>query len=573
MRRQVATILAVFLAVIPVGARNVRELHIVTTGDLHGAFFDQPYVGTKTRTSLMSVGYYVDSLRTAVGKENVVLLDAGDCLQGDNATYFYNYVATGVPHIFPRLASYLGYDVCVLGNHDIETGHACYDRVRAELSAHGIPWLSGNALTPSGGSYFPEYAILKKNGLKILVLGYDNANIAGWLSPELWSGMEFKSLVPLVQERVNVLNAKFKPDVTVVVTHSGTGEGDGFQLESQGLDIFKDITGVDVLVCAHDHKPFVSGKPGCCLVNGGARAGYVGHAVISFKKRMGRFTKSGVTAETVRLDKSKVDQAMKARFSKDFESVREFTLQEVGTLEMPLRTRDAYVGMCDYLNLVHTVQLSVPEARLSFAAPLTFNGIVNAGKVVFNDMFTIYPYENQLFVIRLKGSEIVSALEFSYDRWIQTPGEHVLRISDRPDPRTGAARWSFDARSYNFDSAAGIVYTVDVTKPAFKRVNVISLSDGQSFDPEAFYNVAMTSYRANGGGDILTKGAGLKPEELRERVVARYPEIRELVYEFISERKIVTPAMIGDPSILGGWKFVPEQTAGPLLEKDIKLMF
>ena len=64
-----------------------HKLYVVTTGDVHGAWFNRNYIdGASDRTSLMSVKYYVDSLRTAVGRDNVLLIDAGDCLQGDNAS-------------------------------------------------------------------------------------------------------------------------------------------------------------------------------------------------------------------------------------------------------------------------------------------------------------------------------------------------------------------------------------------------------------------------------------------------------------------------------------------------------
>ena len=152
--------------------------------------------------------------------------------------------------------------------------------------------------------------------------------------------------------------------------------------------------------------------------------------------------------------------------------MKEFTNRTIGSLTVELRSRDAYAGMSDYINLVHTVQLSVPEAEISFAAPLSFDGTVEPGTVIYNDVFTIYPYENELYVMKLKGSEIKSYLEYSYDGWIQTPGDHVLRIVDSPDPRTGASSWSFVGRSYNFDSAAGLVYTVDVTKPYGQRVEI-----------------------------------------------------------------------------------------------------
>ena len=69
-------------------------LHILSTNDVHGAWFDTPYVDGAVRPSLMAVNTYVDSIRKAAGRDNVLLIDAGDCLQGDNATYYYNYVDT-----------------------------------------------------------------------------------------------------------------------------------------------------------------------------------------------------------------------------------------------------------------------------------------------------------------------------------------------------------------------------------------------------------------------------------------------------------------------------------------------
>ena len=570
MRNLLITIFSAMLLLSAACTPQERTLHIVTTGDVHGSWFDQPYVdGGGTRTSLMSVAAWVDSLRRAVGPKNVLLLDAGDCLQGDNAAYYYNYVDTLGEHAFVSLVSYMGYDAIAVGNHDIETGHPVYDKLDAQLAAHRIPFLAANAVRTSDGEpYFTPYKIFRRGGLKVAVIGFTNPNMEAWLSEPVWSGIEFKSLIPCAQEWVDRVREKENPDVVVVLTHSGTGEGDGSSLESQGLDLLGTLKGVDVLVCSHDHRPFVKEQDGTWLVNGGARAGNVCHVEVA-----GRKGDKTVSGETVRMDKGKVDAAMEERFRPVFEKVRDFTLQPVGNLAMELRTRDAYAGMCDYLNLLHTVQLSVPEAQLSFAAPLTFNGTVKSGEVIFNDMFTIYPYENQLFVVKMKGSEIVNYLEYSYDHWIRTPGRHVLLIEDSPDARTGASRWSFVNRSYNFDSAGGLVYTVDVTRPAGSRVKVKSLADGSAFDPDGWYNVAMTSYRANGGGDTIIDGAGIPREETDARIVARYPEIRDMVYEFIKKHGTVDSVLIGDRSVIGEWHFEPEKLVAPLMKADMDLIF
>ena len=558
----------------PLLADRQHTLHVVTTGDVHGCFFPDPYVGTKTRPSLMSVKHYVDSLRNAVGPDNVMLLDAGDILQGDNCAYYFNYVKTDVPHLYSRMAAYMGYDAIAYGNHDIETGHPVYDKVAAELVSEGIPVLSGNILEQdSRKPYYPVYKMFRKAGLKVAVLGFDNPNMKAWLSEDLWKGLDFVSLLPYVQECVDKVVRKEKPQLVIVLVHSGTGDGDGQVLESQALDLFKSLKGVDILVGAHDHRPYTAAREDLVYLNGGARCGNVGHAVAELTTRCRKVTAKKLSGEIVRLDKNAIDPQMKALFDPEFRMVKEFTLQKVGRLEMPLVMRESYAGMCDYMNLLHTVQVSVPEADLSFAAPLTFNGRVNSGDVIFNDLFTIYPFENQLFVMKLKGSEVKSYLEYSYDTWIQTPGDHVLRIVSAPDPRNGTERYSFVNRSYNFDSAGGLNYTVDVTKPAGSRVAISSLSDGRAFDPDAWYNVAMTSYRANGGGNIIIKGAGIPKEEIDSRIVARYPEIREMVYQYFKAKGTLTHELVSDPSVIGSWQFVPVQTVAPLMQADLKLLF
>ena len=575
MKRVCYCLLAAALLILAASCSpDERILHIVTTGDVHGSWFDEPYVdGQATKTSLMSVSAWVDSLRGAVGERNVLLLDAGDCLQGDNAPYYYNYVAELEEHLFPRIVSYMKYDAVTVGNHDIETGHPVYDWIAKELAARKIPFLGGNAVrTDNGEPYFPVYKMFRRGGMKVAVLGFTNPNMKAWLAEPIWSGIEFVSLIPCVQEWVDRVRAKEKPDVVVVLVHSGTGSGDGAVLESQGLDLLDTLKGVDVLVTSHDHRPYVQEKDGTWLINGGARAGNVGHAVVKAAKKDGHLDKE-IRGEYVRMDKNKVNEAMKEHFRPDFERIKAFTLQPVGELGVELRTRDAYTGMSDYTNLVHTVQLGVPDVRLSFAAPLTYNGTVNAGQVIYNDMFTIYPFENQLYIVKMKGSEVKNYLEYSYDHWIQTPGQHVLRIQDAPDARTGAKRWSFEYRSYNFDSAAGLVYTVDVTRPAGSRVQIKSLADGSPFDPEGWYNVAMTSYRASGGGNIIPEGAGLSQEEMDERIVNRLPEIRELIYQYIKEHGTIDAALIRDHGLLGEWHFVPEKLVNPMLEADMELIF
>ena len=552
------------------------KLTILTTNDVHGSWFDSTYVGGGIKNSLLAVNHYVDSVRAAEGAENVLLLDAGDCLQGDNAAYYYNYVDTVTPHLFPRLVKYMGYDAVAVGNHDIETGHPVYDRIAADLKKAGVDFLAANAIRNDNGKpYFKPYKVVKKAGLKVAVLGYTNANMKAWLTEGLWSGMHFEPIKEVIQADVDRVVAKERPDVVVAVMHSGTGQGDGSQLESEALDVFRAVRGVDWVVSSHDHRYHVEANDSCGFLNAASHSRYLGHGTMHLTVKDHKIVSKSYEAEVIPVKASEVDPAMREHFRKDFEAVKAFTLREVGILNTDLWTRDAFRGMSDYINLIHTLQLGCPPAEVSFAAPLTYNGHVKPGVLVYNDLFTIYPFENQLFVVKMTGEEIQRYLECSYDKWINTVSsskDHILKIEGRDDQRTGQQGWSFVNRSYNFDSAGGLRYVVDVTKPFGERVQISGMADGSAFDPQREYNVAMTSYRASGGGGLM-KEAGIDTDRIDDRVAERYPEIRNILYNYLMANGSIDPEVIGTPAVVGGWKFVPEKLATEALDKDMALLF
>lgn len=551
-------------------------LELLTTNDVHGSYFDQSYVDDQQKNSMFAVNWYVDSVRNAAGKENVILIDAGDHLQGDNAAYYFNYVDTRTEHVWSRIMDYMKYDAVVVGNHDVETAHPVYDRITKELSSHKIPYLAGNAVRNDNGEpYWKKYTTFRKNGIKVLVIGYTNANMAAWLNESVWSGMKFESIVSMVQQDVDAIVAKEKPQVVIVATHTGTGSGNGEVLESQGMDILKEIKGVDFLLCAHDHRATTVMNGNTCLVNAGSHARNLGHGTITLVIKDGKVVDKKLSADLINVDAAKADPAMREAFKSDYEAVKAFTLQEVGALKSDFVMSDALFGMSDYMNFLHTVCLEATGAQICFAAPLTTNGVIEAGTLIYNDLFTLYRYENQLYTVKFKGSEIKNYLEYSYNSWIVTatkPTDHVLNIVGRDDPRTGMTGWSFRGATYNFDSAAGIRYTVDVTKPYGERVSIECLADGTPFDMDGEYTVAMTSYRASGGGDIMPKGAGIDAETAETRTIDKQKEIRELMYDYMQKHGAIDAAECSNEAVIGHWEFVPSTIVEPALAADKALV-
>jgi 2',3'-cyclic-nucleotide 2'-phosphodiesterase/3'-nucleotidase len=212
--------------------------------------------------------------------------------------------------------------------------------------------------------------------------------------------------------------------------------------------------------------------------------------------------------------------------------------------------------------------LQISKADISFAAPLAFNTVIKAGDVTMADMFKLYRFENLMFVLRMTGEEIRKHLEFSYDMWTNTmtkPEDSALRLNDastNDQQRTG-----FQYYTFNFDSAMGIDYEVNLTKPDGQKVNILHMSDGQPFDKNKWYKVVMSSYRANGGGELLTKGAGIPQDSLESRVLYHTDlDLRHYLTEEIRRQGSI------DPQPAHNWRFVPEAWVKPALERDrIKL--
>jgi 2',3'-cyclic-nucleotide 2'-phosphodiesterase/3'-nucleotidase len=126
----------------------------------------------------------------------------------------------------------------------------------------------------------------------------------------------------------------------------------------------------------------------------------------------------------------------------------------------------------------------------------------------------------------------------------------------------------FKNQSYNFDSAAGIDYTVDVSKPDGARINIKGFSDGRPFDKNKMYKVAVNSYRGNGGGGHFTEGAGIPKEELRKRLISSTDrDLRYYILKYIEEKKSISPVP------LNNWKIIPEKWVKDAAATEYTLLF
>ena len=555
------------------------NLSVVSTGDGHGYWFAKPIEdGGKARGSLIAQSAFVNGIRESKGTDNVILVDAGDNFFGNGAPFYYNYVDTTAAHLYPRLASYMGYDAVIAGHSDFESGHRVYDRVAKEMRKEGIPFLAGNALSDKNGKpYFPAYSIIKKGGVKVAVLGFTNADNASLMDASGVSGIRFESLLPLVQEDVDKVRSKEKPQVVIVVAHTAMGKGDGQNLEKQGLDLFQSLKGVDIIITGHDHSNKAMSADSVVVLDCGRAGQNAGVTDIKLVVKGGKVVSRTLDANMVSIKSEEYDSAMEKAFETDYNKVHSFMTSTVGEIKKDLVSREFYYKQCDYLNFLHALAFSAYPVDISLSATLLIDGKVPAGEVRYQDIRKVYPYENKLVALRLTGTEIKKYLEASYDAWINTVAEpsdetHVLKIKQSKDYSTGKMAWKLAKSPANFDSAAGINYTVDVTKPYGSRITITGRADGRAFDMDKEYIVAITTYRSVGSGGLL-KAAGLPDmKSVEDRIVYRGPEFRTILYEYFKKYGSVDPAVIGDPKAIGSWKFVPD-FAPDAIKADVELLY
>ena len=211
-----------------------------------------------------------------------------------------------------------------------------------------------------------------------------------------------------------------------------------------------------------------------------------------------------------------------------------------------------------FVDLIHQIQLEITGADISFAAPLSFDERISKGDILIRDMFRLYRFENFLYEVKMTGSEVDKYLEHSYGLWLNTMNsrnDYLLKYRTRDDNSLQLSNGMARLRnaSYNFDSAMGISYTVDVTRPEGDRVTVSSLADGSPFTPDSTYTVAVNSYRANGGGGHFN-AAGITHTELDSRIItATSRDLRYYMTEWIREKGEI------DPAPHSTWKIIPEK--------------
>ena len=550
-----------------------HKLRILHTTDVHGNIFPYDFLNDRPGTGSMSrLSTVLREIRRT--DPETLLLDAGDLLQGEPPTYYYNYVDTLSTHIVSSAMNYLGYDAVAMGNHDIEPGHSVFDKWGRECK---FPLIAANIISDKTGEpYFKPYHVFTRAGLRVAVLGFTTPAIPQWVPAHLWEGLHFDDILTSAAHWVPLIQQREKPDLLVVLMHSGLENDNPDYLENAGRALANKGMGIDLLLIGHDHRqelewirPEGSTTDSVLLINPANHLDRVADIQITVRKEGGRVISKQLVPSFISLEGVEPDSVFLRHFAQEYAAVNDYLATEVGELASEVRGEDALFGTTPYMDVIHRMQLESVNAEISFAAPLKTSAVLPAGKVYVRDLFKFCPFSNFLYAMQLTGREIRGYLEYSYAGWVATSITEdggLIRL------RTGAQptdKYKTFVPPYNYSAAQGIDYTVDLSKPEGERVTILRLTGhSEPFDLDRTYRVAVNSYRAGGAGGMLTTGAGIAKEDLPKRIVgATSHDQSYYLAEFFRRHKVVRPV---DPK---NWRFLPEDWAKAAAERSRAFLF
>jgi 2',3'-cyclic-nucleotide 2'-phosphodiesterase (5'-nucleotidase family) len=530
-------------------ARGARaesvDLVVAATTDVHGRLtgWDYDAGAADTTRGLSRAATIVDSLRAA-NPDRVVLVDAGDMLQGNPLTLVAARIDTTRPSPVIAAMNVMRYDAAVVGNHDFGYGLATLGRAIKEAS---FPVLAANAYMASGTRAYPAYVIVRRGDVRVGIVGATTPGAMLWERDNLRGRVVLRDIVPEV--RTAVAEAKAKgADVIVVTLHSGLSGGSAYDTVTTGVPsenvaarVAREVPGIDLVVFGHSHQEVadtVIGRTRLMQPKNWATSVGVAHLVL--EKSGGIWQVSTSRATTIQASGHAEHRAIVDAVARAHQATIAYVNRVVGSTPVTWRADSARVRDTPLIDFILEVERRAANADLASTPAFSLDASLDAGPITQAELARLYPYDNTLRAIRISGRQLRDYLEFSA-RYFRTfagdTGRTVSLINER-------------VPGYNYDIVAGADYVLDISRPVGSRLTALTVKGKPVTDTDSF-TLAINNFRQTGGGGYAM---------LRDAPVVydRQQEVRQLLIDEVARRKTLTPAAYFSPN----WRLEPEAAVG-----------
>lgn len=519
---------------------------ILVTSDVHGTVLPFNY-GNKasTQSGLAKIASKIQQLQH--DQPNTFILDNGDSIQGTPLTYHYVKVSEQQAiHPIPLLFNHLGTHAAIIGNHEFNYGT---DVLKQVVQESQFPWLSCNILDEKTSEpYFGNPYLIHTfpNGIRMGIVGATTSYIPNWEEPHHIRGLRFADPIEELTKWVSHIREQETVDFIAVSYHGGferdvvTGEPtEPLTGENVGYKICRQVEGIDVLITGHQHRQIPSGNiNGVHIIQPGSHGNLVGQIELEFVEVQGQWKLFQIQSRLHDLVDVEPDTHIVEMIQPYEQATQQWLDQPLGFIEgdmvvhdpMLVRTQDH--PLIEWMN---HVQMELTGAEISNTALFDNQSPGIPSDVTMRDIVANYIYPNTLKVLRIKGKDILAALEQSATYFAPYNGQEIEinPIFLEPKPQ-----------HFNYDMWEGIEYEINISKPYGERITRLT-RNGQPLDLEQEYEVVMNNYRAAGGGNYFMFQD--KP------VVREIPtEVSELLADYIHKKGTI------QATLNQNWKVVVE---------------
>jgi 2',3'-cyclic-nucleotide 2'-phosphodiesterase (5'-nucleotidase family) len=514
---------------LPLRAQDSLEIVVASTTDVHGRLRGWDYFGDAPDPlrGLARAATIVDSVRMA-HPGRVVLVDAGDLLQGNPMTYTAARVDTGGAHPVIAAMNAMRYDAAAVGNHEFNYG---LPTLRNALRGASFPFLAANArFLGRERPLFSPSRIVEREGVRIGIVGATTPGAMVWDRENLRGRLRITDIVPAVRAEVAAVRRR-GADLVVVVMHSGLAEPSSYDTvttrlpsENVAARVAREVRGVDLVVFGHSHREVADTTiNGVMLVQPRNWATSVSVATVTMRRTGGtRWTPVRKRGVIVRSAGHAEHPEVVAVVEGKHRAAVAWVNQTLGTTPVAWRADSARVVDTPIIDFILEVQRQATGADLAATAAFDLGASLDTGTISVAEVARLYPYDNTLRAIRVTGKQLREFLEYSA-RYYHTLGS----------PQAAASLVDRSVPGYNFDIVAGADYTIDLSRPLGQRVTKLEVRGRAVRDTDRF-TMALNNYRQGGGGGFAMLHGAPVVHDLQE-------EIRDLLIAEVRRRGTLRP--------------------------------
>ena len=450
----------------------------------------------------------------------MLVLDAGDQFQG--SLFYTKYKGEAAVEFMNAMKI----DAMAVGNHEFDDGPEFLQKF---VDSANFPVVSANIVAKKASKLDPisPYTIFELDGRKVAVIGALAEDTGETSSPG--PHVSFASVVDRVQNAVKELEAK-GIDHIIMLSHIG------LPVDKR---VVSQLKGIDLVIGGHSHTllsntddaaegpyPVVvkdSSGTSVPIVQAWAYSRIVGDFTVTFDDS-GKVTawKGEAIAMGPELPETASMVARVAELAEPLNEIRQMPVGKAATdidgSRETCRARECTMGNLVADALLWATKDSGTEIAIQNGGGLRAS--IGAGTVTMGDVLTVLPFQNAIATFKLKGSDVVDALQHG-----------TSKIED------GHGR---------FPQVSGLRYTLEPTAPVGSRVSRVEVRSGSSWaaiNPDKIYSLVSNDFLRRGGDGY---------EIFRDKALDAYdfgPSLEDAVANYIQKEKSVDPQIEGRISV------------------------